>query len=85
VVQGEDWLGWLLIGWLLELASSRAGGGDAVWGHAEAIRGCQRCRGRRPWGQLGAPVASLTHDIGTGKAEEGEKDTRKGLTGGPHM
>jgi hypothetical protein len=52
------------------LASSRAGGGDAAWGHAEAIRGCQRCRGRRPWGRFGAPVATLPHGIGMGKAKK---------------
>jgi hypothetical protein len=38
-------------------------------------------QGRRPWGRLGAPVTTLPHDIGTGKAEEGEKDTRTGLIG----
>jgi hypothetical protein len=51
----------------LGFASSRAGGGDAAWGHEEAIRGCQRYRGRQPWGQRSAPVASLPHVIGTGK------------------
>jgi hypothetical protein len=47
--------------------------------------GLPTLQGRRPWGRLGAPVATLPHGIGTGKAEEGEKDTRKGLTGGVHI
>jgi hypothetical protein len=57
-------------------------------GHAVAIRGCQRCRGRRPWGRRGClRRLPCPHGVVTGKTAggKGESGGKKGLTGGPHM
>jgi hypothetical protein len=71
----QGWLGRLFVGWLLGFegasewcrCSSRARGGHPAR---------QRCRGRRPWGWRGAPVASLPHGFVTGK-----KPARRGKGG----
>jgi hypothetical protein len=74
ILGDADWGGF--IGRLLGFPGTGAGGWDALQGHAVAIRGCQRCRGQRPWGRRGCSRRlPCPHDFVTGKmaGRKGEK------------
>jgi hypothetical protein len=59
-----------LIGGAARVREVRVHGWDAMREHMEAIRGCQRCRRRRPWGPARARGAPCYSPASSGSSGE---------------